>query len=359
MSDIETLRETLRTINSDLTTCVSSIAALNDKEHYLYVSNPLIRQYLEVKDEAAAFSKIVANVFKSPSALISLDIPEGVTAIPYRFFFDTTAQYITFPSTLKKIGEGAFHCDENRKYTSIALPEGLEVIEPQAFCYSKLKTIVFPNSLTDLAGFNRTFELTGIKLGTGIKRIGTYAFHSSGLTTIDGGLPEGLEEIGSWAFANCSITIPTLPSTLTKIDSNAFSHCAETNTVTIPGSVKSIGENAFNGTKIRTLILEEGVERIEQSAFSSCSLATVQLPSTLTLIGSYALSYMNCTSIILPASLSYIGSNAFYTTGITRVIYVTIDKTMAEVQAMSNFPWGLISSCQITCSDGVFRVGDV
>ena len=64
-------------------------------------------------------------------------------------------------------------------------------------------------------------------------------------------IPEGVVEIGKWAFSYCPrLSKVTLPSTLTKIELFAFSNTA-IEEVHVSGSVTEVAENAFpKDTKI-------------------------------------------------------------------------------------------------------------
>ena len=80
---------------------------------------------------------------------------------------------------------------------------------------------------------------------------------------------------------------------VTAIDKMAFQQCYDLTYVSIPGSVVSIGQNAFaQDTMLVTAVMDEGVQRIDRMAFYGCSaLDTIELPSTLTRIAVYA--FMN------------------------------------------------------------------
>jgi uncharacterized repeat protein (TIGR02543 family) len=84
--------------------------------------------------------------------------------------------------------------------------------------------------------------------------------------------------------------------------------------VTIPASVKTIGQSAFaNNDKLTSVTIPSSVKTIEQSAFANCdSLTSVKIPSSVTSIGSNA--FANCdrlSGITIPASVKSIGRNAF------------------------------------------------
>lgn len=79
-------------------------------------------------------------------------IPEGVTEIGEGAFSCSHMPSVRFPSTLKKIGKQAFYLTFGlTNYSTITFPNGLEVIEDEAFdsCYFK-KAIVLPASIKSI-----------------------------------------------------------------------------------------------------------------------------------------------------------------------------------------------------------------
>lgn len=122
---------------------------------------------------------------------------------------------------------------------------------------------------------------------------------------------EGIEEIDSGTFtSNTRITGVTLPSTLKKIGNSVFSGCATLRTVEIPESVESIGSSSFSGcsnlkaveipkrvltiggcafaycTSLKSVIISESVTSIGEAAFSNCSsLESIEIPSSVKVLG--------------------------------------------------------------------------
>lgn len=94
----------------------------------------------------------------------------------------------------------------------------------------------------------------------GVTRLGDCAFEESGtdshfLQFVS--LPSTLREIGTFAFDECaSLKSITLPQNLEKIEGYAFADCS-LDTVTIPKSVREIGGNAFLGVKKMFLVEED------------------------------------------------------------------------------------------------------
>lgn len=86
--------------------------------------------------------------------------------------------------------------------------------------------------------------LSKVILPEGLKKIGKYAFDSSGLRHIN--LPDSLKEIGYAAFAGCTqLALETLPASLRRIGTAAFYNTA-TSSITIPKNVIHIGRRVFN-----------------------------------------------------------------------------------------------------------------
>lgn len=76
--------------------------------------------------------------------------------------------------------------------------------------------------------------------------------------------------------------------------------------VTIPNSVKRIGENAFAANRLTAVRLPTNLEEIGYGAFSDNQLTTVTLPSKLKTIGKYAFSSNQLTMFAVPNSVTSI-----------------------------------------------------
>lgn len=79
---------------------------------------------------------------------------------------------------------------------------------------------------------------------------------------------------------------------VTSIGAHAFGDCFGLRSVTIPGSVTSIGEEAFSYCDLTSVIIPEGVTSIGSGAFRNCNLRSVTIPRSVTGIGERAFS--NC-----------------------------------------------------------------
>ena len=105
-----------------------------------------------------------------------------------------------------------------------------------------------------------------------------------------------------------------LPANLTSISHSLFA-LSGIESITIPDSVTSIEQGAFNqAKKLKSINIPNGVTSIERAVFSNCyELTNVTIPSSVTSIDMHA--FGDCKkleSIIIPSSVTNISKNAFY-----------------------------------------------
>ncbi len=99
---------------------------------------------------------------------------------------------------------------------------------------------------------------------------------------------------------------------VTAIGEYAFTHCKNLINVTLPSSIKEIGEKAFYGSGIVSIDIPEGVEGIPQYAFESCRyLKKVVLPNSVNIIGKSAFGSSSVEEINFPEGLKIIENEAF------------------------------------------------
>ena len=84
------------------------------------------------------------------------------------------------------------------------------------------------------------------------------------------------------------ITEITLPSTIKTIGEDAFAW-SSLNKINIPEGVTSLGKSCFDHSSLREIVLHEGLTTIPQKEFYSCKyLRTVTMSDNVTSIGEYA-----------------------------------------------------------------------
>ena len=130
----------------------------------------------------------------------------------------------------------------------------------------------------------------------------------------------GLTCIREYMFQDMPLHTIKIPNTVTSIGSFAFYGCKGLPSVTIGNGVTSIGSGAFyNCPGLTNVTIPDSVTRIGDWAFSSCiSLMNVTIGNGITNIDEYA--FYNCNAL---KGLIFKG------------------KTMDEVKAMDDYPWGI------------------
>ena len=244
-------------------------------------------------------TRIGNSAFSGCKSLTSVTVGSSVTSIGEQAFYNCSSlMSITLPDSVKSIGSAAFlGCNS---LISITLPDGVTSIENSTFsgCNS-LTSIVIGSGVTSIGvqAFWKCSSLTDITIPDSVTSIGEQAFYEcSSLTGIT--LPDGVTSIGYSMFYNCSsLTSITIPYSVTSIGSSAFFHCSNLASITLPNNVTSIGTSAFNEcSMLISITLPDSVVSIGNEVFSGCSsLANVTLPDSVTSIGRYAFS--RCRSL--------------------------------------------------------------
>ena len=127
-------------------------------------------------------------------------------------------------------------------------------------------------------------------------------------------IENGVTNIGNYAFCSLPITSITIPKSVKKIGEGAFQYCSALTSITIPNSVTSIGDWAFNGSGLTSIIIPNSITSIGWNTFSGCpSLTSVTIPNSVQNIGMFAFEGCSAlTSVNIGNSVTSIDSYAFY-----------------------------------------------
>ena len=186
-----------------------------------------------------------------------------------------------------------------------------------------------------------TIKLRRIILPDGITKIGQSAFsYAIDLKTIN--FPATLQAIGEQAFVDCiNLSINSLDffDGFETIGDYAFYRCySMTGKVTLPSTIKNIGEYSFVETKITSINFPEGLQTIGQSAFYASALKEIKLPGTLKNTNEHT--FEMCRSlekIELSEGIETIGTHSFqYATELTQIAFPS---TLKSIGAESCSYW--------------------
>lgn len=158
------------------------------------------------------------------------------------------------------------------------------------------------------------YDIYSVVIEEGVTSIVEGAFdYQISLTSVS--LPGTLVSIGDYAFNHTTISSIVIPDSVTSIGKGAFRQCPKLTSVVIPDGVTIIEYGAFGEDwELKSVTLPDTITSIGDYAFyGNLSLKSLTLPDTVTSIGDYAFSYCEeLTDFTLPPHLQSLGTNAFY-----------------------------------------------
>lgn len=135
-----------------------------------------------------------------------------------------------------------------------------------------------------------------IVIEEGVTSIGKYAFMSLWQVT-SVSLPDSLVSIGESAFNCCGISEIRIPDSVAEIQTNTFALCGSLERITLPDKLQEIGFGVFQScTKLKSITLPASLKIIGDDAFLGCeSLEEIDLSSVSHIDGRGT--FINCTSL--------------------------------------------------------------
>lgn len=304
--------------------------------------------------------------------ITDLVIPEGVTEIKNNAFAGSAFTSVTFPEGVIRIGSNAF-CDCYSLNTPLVLPNSLTTIEESAFddCYA-LPEVYFGDNIASIG--NYAFDhcpLTKVHITDLAKWCGvefrTNQISTAGHLYIDGEeivdlvIPDGVEVVNNYAFNSfVGFQSVTIPPSVTTLGSYVFSGCnnikhliwnsrhcnfngslptQNITQVTLGDEVEMLPPRFLKGAAIRTLTLPQSLRVIGESAFEECkSLAEILFNDSLQTIRNKA--FMSCDrlkSVVLPDAVTTVQEKAF--------AYCDQLQTFTIGKGMQSFHGGAYEGC--------------
>jgi len=398
-----------------------------ETKYYQYSGSIVIPESVVYEGNTYAVTEIAGGAFEG-SSITSVTIPPSITSIGDAFHncSNLTSVHISDIAAWCKIDflrSNEYHCYNPLYYahhlffneeelTNLVIPEDVTSISDYAFTdcnsitsinlngvnaignstfsgCSNLETVEF-HCKTIASWFSGLTSLKEIVIGEEVTTIGDQAFQNcSNLANVS--IPDNVTYVGTNAFTGtawynnmddgvvyagniaCGYkgTMPSNTEIVIKegtigLAANIFSGCNGLTSITIPRSLKSIGDNAFyrcnnlktvnisdlaawcaidftknysnpnsylylNGEKvdIYNFTIPNGTKRIGNYAFYNSNFSSISIPNSVEAIGIGA--FENCynlSSITLPDGLKSIGENAFYKTMINEV---TIPQSVTSI----------------------------
>lgn len=191
---------------------------------------------------------------------------------------------VVLPTELKKIGKFAFQRNGIEK---VEFPEGLKEIGQAAFNSNNLTSIILPDSVTTLGAnvFAGNNDVSEVVLSKNLKEIPSRAFQTingtegaANFTEIE--IPDGVEVIGSYAFADNHFKNLVIPDSVKEIGSSAFFQTTEgmvLESVTLSKNLESIGSKAFGNSNLSYVTIPSTLKELKKNAFAGAKKGIVYL----------------------------------------------------------------------------------
>ncbi len=172
---------------------------------------------------------------------------------------------------------------------SYSVPKTVKTIGKQAFYFTLLQKITLSGSVTKVE--KRAFEgtMAQINIPSKLKSIGAYAY--SGTLIKKANLPSTLTTLGKGAFEGCSslVSVDMSKTKLKAIPQSTFASTDSLETVKFPSTLTKLADEAFFFSGIKELTIPESVKSVGNMALYSEALRTLTVNGADTAFDSGAL----------------------------------------------------------------------
>ena len=294
----------------------------SDKSVYKEYTSVTIPESVTYNNYTYPVKTIGTSAFSSCSNLQSVTLPSTITAIyTDAFYYCTKLGSVNLPEGLTEIYTDAFrHCN----LTSVTVPSTVTTIYNNAFQNNPLTSVVWKPKTCSIGSdsnapfYSTSSQITKFTFGDQVESIPAYLCKNmSKLDTVV--LPPSVKSLGAYAFMGCtSLKSINLPATQKTLPEGFLRGCTSLERIELPATLTTIKTDVFYYcSSLKEINLHEGITEIYTDAFRYCKLSTVTIPSTVTTIYNNAFQNNPLTSVVWKPKTCSIGSDSnapFYST---------------------------------------------
>lgn len=292
------------------------------------IDTAIIPSAVEYDSQIYNVTSIGEHAFQNCINLSFVSIPAGVTNIESHAFQNCPKlPAISFPSSVTTIGYYAFTNCISLK--TIEIPENIISVHLEAFrrCSSLISVIWNAKNCADylcvIDGSEQPYpfpsSVTSFEFGDKVEKIPAFLCYGlQGLTHVS--LPPSVKSIGERAFGATGLVTIDMPDSLRTIGKYAFYGCSKLMTITIPKNVTSIETEAFYwcsslssvNWNAKKCIAKINDDSFGPSPFYDSPISSFVFGDSVEFIPQYLCYHLNdLTSIVVTKNVTQIEKKAF------------------------------------------------